>query len=62
MGKLNPKAILMHPLPRNSEIPVAIDDDPRSVYFDMIRYGKHVRKALLHEVLTFKFSPPTRMR
>lgn len=48
----NPKMILMHPLPRITEIERAIDDDPRAVYLkSQIRNGLYVRMALITLVL-----------
>ena len=39
--------IIMHPLPRNDEIDVDMDGDPRAVYFRQMKYGMYVRMALL---------------
>jgi len=39
--------VLMHPLPRVGEIPTELDNDPRSAYFRQVKYGLHVRMALL---------------
>ena len=39
--------VLMHPLPRVGEIPIELDSDPRSAYFRQVKYGLHVRMALL---------------
>lgn len=49
-------AILMHPLPRKNEMGDpsdhdALDDDPRSVYFEQMENGMFVRMALLAKVL-----------
>ena len=44
-------AIVMHPLPRAGEIPVLFDNDPRAKYFEQIKNGLLVRKALLRELL-----------
>lgn len=43
---------LMHPLPRNSEIPASLDSDPRSAYFRQMENGMWIRAALLDKVLT----------
>ncbi len=43
-------AAIMHPFPRNGrdpEIPFAIDDDPRAMYFEQSHNGMWVRAALL---------------
>lgn len=48
----NPKMILMHPLPRITEIERTVDDDPRAVYLkSQIRNGLYVRMALIALVL-----------
>lgn len=41
------RCVLMHPLPRTGEIAEDVDDDPRAAYFRQMRYGLHVRMALL---------------
>ena len=43
--------IVMHPFPRNEEIPKWFDDDPRAKYFDQMKNGLYVRMSLL---LTYK--------
>jgi len=45
-------ALIMHPLPRLSEIDVTVDDDPRAAYFRQTRYGVLIRMALLSSVLS----------
>ncbi len=47
LARLHRNAIIMHPLPRLSELPEAVDRDPRAVYFDEARAGVPVRMALL---------------
>ena len=42
---------ILHPLPRVNEIAVAIDDDPRAVYFKQVRNGKYIRMALILKLL-----------
>jgi len=44
-------AILLHPLPRLSEIPPEVDTDGRAAYFRQNRYGLYVRMALLAKLL-----------
>ncbi len=44
---LHPNAIVLHPLPRNSELPEAIDRLPQSRYFQQARNGLFVRMAVL---------------
>jgi aspartate carbamoyltransferase catalytic subunit len=43
--------IVMHPLPRVSEIDMRVDDDPRAAYFRQMENGMFVRMALLAKVL-----------
>ena len=43
--------IIMHPLPRVNEISVAVDDDPRALYFDQVKNGMFVRMALIMKLL-----------
>lgn len=38
---------IMHPLPRDCELPRELDGDPRAVYFDLITYGQFLRMGLL---------------
>ena len=46
--------IVLHPLPRVDEIEVAVDDDPRALYFKQARYGMYIRMSL---ILTMLQSP-----
>jgi aspartate carbamoyltransferase catalytic subunit len=46
MLQLNQSAIVLHPLPRNEEIPVELDTDHRCKYFRQMEYGLYVRMAL----------------
>jgi aspartate carbamoyltransferase catalytic subunit len=43
-------SIIMHPLPRGSEIDPAVDDDPRAMYWRQERNGMWVRVALLMKI------------
>jgi aspartate carbamoyltransferase catalytic subunit len=43
--------IVMHPLPRVTEIAMEFDTDPRAAYFRQMEYGLYVRMALLAMVL-----------
>jgi aspartate carbamoyltransferase catalytic subunit len=47
MAKLRPNAIIMHPFPRREEIDVAIDRDPRAMYWRQERNGMWSRAALI---------------
>jgi aspartate carbamoyltransferase catalytic subunit len=40
-------AAIMHPFPRNEEIPFEIDSNPRAMYFRQARNGMWVRAALI---------------
>ena len=51
MSLLKPHAIVMHPLPRNEELPAELDDDRRLVAFRQAQNGLFVRMALLHMLL-----------
>jgi aspartate carbamoyltransferase catalytic subunit len=46
--------IILHPLPRVNEISVAIDNDPRAVYFKQALYGKYMRMALILKLLNIQ--------
>ncbi|MCS6985705.1 MAG: aspartate carbamoyltransferase [Leptospiraceae bacterium] len=48
------KLIVMHPLPRLSEVSTDLDDHPAGVYFDQAQNGLYVRMALLLELLGVK--------
>ena len=45
---------IMHPLPRVNEISVKVDDDPRACYFEQALCGKHIRMALILNLLGMK--------
>jgi aspartate carbamoyltransferase catalytic subunit len=49
--RLNPNAIVLHPLPRVDEISPEVDNDPRSAYFRQAHNGVFIRMALLESVL-----------
>ena len=42
---------IMHPFPRDYELPAEVDQDPRAVYFEQIKYGQFLRMGLLCLVL-----------
>ena len=44
---LGPDAVLMHPLPRRTEIAVEVDSDPRAMYWRQVRNGMWIRVALM---------------
>jgi aspartate carbamoyltransferase len=51
MAAAKQKMIVMHPLPRVTEISTDFDDDPRAAYFRQMEFGLYVRMALLAMVL-----------
>lgn len=51
VGYMKDTAIVMHPLPRNAELPTWFDADPRAAYFQEAQNGLYVRMALLEELL-----------
>ncbi|KAG0253583.1 hypothetical protein BG011_006302, partial [Mortierella polycephala] len=55
MSKAKTQMIVMHPLPRVSEIEPEVDFDQRAAYFRQMRYGLYVRMALLALVLGKSF-------
>jgi aspartate carbamoyltransferase len=46
------KMIIMHPLPRLTEISTDIDDDPRAVYFQQVENGVYMRMAILDTIFS----------
>jgi aspartate carbamoyltransferase catalytic subunit len=51
MRNAKQEMILMHPMPRLTEISMDVDDDPRAAYFRQMEYGLYIRMALLALVL-----------
>jgi aspartate carbamoyltransferase len=51
MKNAKERMIVMHPLPRVTEISMEFDDDPRAAYFRQMEYGLYIRMALLAMVL-----------
>jgi aspartate carbamoyltransferase catalytic subunit len=47
MAKVKASAVIMHPFPRRDEIDVAIDRDPRAMYWAQERNGMWSRAALI---------------
>lgn len=47
VAKMKDYAPILHPFPRNEEIPFAIDSDPRAMYFRQARNGMWSRASLL---------------
>ena len=40
-------SIVLHPFPRNEEIPEWFDNDPRAKYFEQMENGLYVRMSLI---------------
>ncbi|KAF9109359.1 hypothetical protein BGX27_007689, partial [Mortierella sp. AM989] len=55
MSKAKTQMVVMHPLPRVTEIEPEVDFDQRAAYFRQMRYGLYVRMALLALVLGKSF-------
>jgi aspartate carbamoyltransferase catalytic subunit len=51
MGRAKERMVVMHPLPRLTEIDTSVDTDPRAAYFRQAKNGMFVRMALLGAVL-----------
>jgi aspartate carbamoyltransferase catalytic subunit len=51
MARAKEHMVLMHPLPRVTEIAIEVDSDPRAAYFRQVEYGLYVRMAVLAMVL-----------
>ena len=50
LARLGPDSVIMHPFPRRQEIDVAVDDDPRAVYWRQMRNGMWIRTALIASI------------
>lgn len=51
MKSFSDDSIILHPLPRNAEISMDLDEDKRAVFFEQAKNGLYARMALLCEVL-----------
>ena len=51
LNTFSDKVMVLHPLPRNEEISVDIDDDPRAAFFEQAENGMYVRMAVLKTIL-----------
>lgn len=51
ISSAKPSLLLMHPLPRNEELPESLDSDPRAVYLRQMSYGLYLRMALFYLLL-----------
>ena len=50
LARLKPDGIIMHPLPRRTELHVDVDSDPRAMYWRQERNGMWMRVALLVKI------------
>ncbi len=51
LKNLKKDTYILHPFPRDDELSPEIDQDPRAVYFEQVRYGQVLRMGLLCLVL-----------
>ncbi|QQS18894.1 aspartate carbamoyltransferase [Candidatus Saccharibacteria bacterium] len=54
LQNMKEKSVIMHPLPRVSEITAGVDIDPRAAYFRQSHNGVYVRMALLDYLFSHK--------
>ena len=47
-----PNMLVMHPLPRSSELDIDVDNDERAVYFTQVENGVYMRMAILEEIFS----------
>lgn len=52
LPRIKSDAIVLHPLPRETEIDPEVDDDPRMIYFEQAQNGVWIRMAIMHLLLT----------
>lgn len=50
LKRMKPSAVILHPLPRRTEIEEAVDRDPRAMYWRQVRNGMWTRTALLAHI------------
>ncbi len=50
VARMKEYTAILHPFPRNEEIPPSLDQDPRAMYFRQARNGMWVRAALIAHV------------
>jgi aspartate carbamoyltransferase catalytic subunit len=62
LKKARKELIVLHPLPRLNEIDVAVDDDPRALYFKQAHYGMYVRMALILIILNYNIEAPVLLK
>lgn len=54
VSRMRHRARIMHPLPRNEELPREIDGTPQQLYLEQMSYGVLLRMALLAHILAPK--------
>ncbi len=57
VNQMKPEAVILHPLPRNEELPGLIDSDPRAAYFDQAANAVPVRRAIIQCLLVDFVTP-----
>lgn len=50
------KAMILHPLPRQEELPIEVDNDPRAAYWQQVKNGLFLRMALLESIFSGDYS------
>lgn len=50
-NRMKPNSIILHPLPRNEELPAIIDTNPRAAYFDQANNAISIRMAIIQKLL-----------
>lgn len=50
VSRMRERAVILHPLPRNEELPREIDRLPQAKYIEQMHYGKLIRTALLAKI------------
>jgi aspartate carbamoyltransferase catalytic subunit len=54
LSYMKPDTRVLHPLPRNEELPIEVDSDPRVIVFRQAQNGLYVRMAVLDMLLSRK--------
>lgn len=52
LKKMKKNAMILNPLPRQEELPIEIDNDPRAAYWEQVHNGLYVRIVLLEDVFS----------
>ncbi len=50
LSSLKPHSVILHPLPRRSEIEMGVDQDKRAIYWRQVRNGMWTRAALMVKI------------